>query len=86
MSASRASADNAVDQVLATLAAASRLGLLEFGQACNMTRAQINARVIELATIVLTTLNDLTPLVAKVGGMKEIIEIEARRFLETFER
>ncbi|HEY1397972.1 type II toxin-antitoxin system HipA family toxin [Roseateles sp.] len=65
---------------------ASRLGLLEFGQACNMTRAQIKARVIELATIVLTTLNDLTPLVAKVGGMKEIIEIEARRFLETFER
>jgi len=65
---------------------ASRLGLLEFGRACDLNRPQIDARVIELARIVLTTLQDLAPLVAKVEGMREIVETEARRFLETFER
>lgn len=65
---------------------ASRLGLLEFGRSCDMTRAQIDARIIELAKIVLKTLDDLAPWVAKVEGLREIVEIEARRFLETFER
>ena len=65
---------------------ASRLGLLEFGRTCDMSRPQIDARIIELAKIVLATLNDLAPLAAKVAGLREIIELEARRFLETFER
>lgn len=65
---------------------ASRQGLLEFGMTSGMTRADIDTRIIELAKIVLQTLDDLAPLVAKVSGMREIVEVQTKRFLATFER
>jgi serine/threonine-protein kinase HipA len=65
---------------------AARLGILEFGKACDMTRAQLDARIVELSRIVLATLDDLAPLVERVPGMRNIIETETKRFLSTFER
>lgn len=65
---------------------ASRLGLIEFGLTSGMTRAAVDGRIIELAKIVMGTLKDLAPLVAKVHGMHEIVEFETKRFLATFDR
>lgn len=65
---------------------AARLGILEFGKACDMSRAQLDARIVELSRIVLATLDDLAPLVERVPGMRSIVEAETKRFLSTFER
>lgn len=59
-------------------------GLLEFGASCDIPRARLTARIIELAQIVLQTLQDLAPVAARLYGLTETLAQEARRYLSTF--
>ncbi|WP_207911253.1 type II toxin-antitoxin system HipA family toxin [Roseateles saccharophilus] len=64
---------------------AARQGLLDFGNRCDIPKAKVKTRLIELASTALRTLDDLAPLVEKLPGLDEIIRREAHRYLETFQ-
>ncbi|HEY8879129.1 MAG TPA: type II toxin-antitoxin system HipA family toxin [Roseateles sp.] len=65
---------------------AARQGLLDFGHRCDIPKAKVHARLVELAGITLQTLDDLADLVAKLPGLDAVVRAEARRYLETFRR
>lgn len=63
---------------------AARQGLLDFGHRCDLPKARVQARLLELAGITLQALDDMAELVAKLPGLDAVVRQEARRYLETF--
>ena len=64
---------------------AARQGLLEFGASCDIPKARVRARIIELARITLQTLQDLAHLAERLPGLSEVIPKVAGLYLATFE-
>lgn len=64
----------------------ARLDLLDFGHSCDMPKAQIKARIVQLAQVVLQTLQDLAPVAARLPGLSSTLAQEAKRYLGTFDR
>lgn len=63
---------------------AARQGLLDFGQRCDLSPAQVKARLLELAGITLKTLDELAPLAAQLPGLDSTLRAEAQRYAQTF--
>ena len=65
---------------------AARQGLLDFGVACDIPKARVRSRIIELARLTLQTLQDLKHIADKLPGLAEVIANEAQLYLMTFEK
>lgn len=65
---------------------AARQGLLDFGAQCDLPKARVAARLLELAQAALQTLDELAELVDRLPGLRPVIEAEARRFIASFTR
>ncbi len=65
---------------------AARLGLLDFGVSCDLPRAQVIRRVMELARLTLDALPPLQPLLAQLPGLAELLQKEAQLYWESFSR
>lgn len=63
---------------------AARLGLREFGRACDLHPQQVDRRLRELAQLSLDMLEELADTVAKLAGLREVIAAEARLYLASF--
>lgn len=63
---------------------AARQGLREFGRACDITAAAVDARLAELAQLALDMLEEKADTVARLPGLREVIETEARLYLDSF--
>lgn len=65
---------------------AARQGLLDFGARCDLPKARIAARVVQLADVALATLDELAPTVARLPGLHDVIAQEARAYRAVFAR
>lgn len=65
---------------------AARLGLLDFGQRCDIPKAKLHGRLAELAEVTLQALDELAPVVERLPGLDDIVRQEARRYVDTFRR
>lgn len=65
---------------------AARQGLIEFGRSCDLPRARVIRRILELARLTLQALQDLAPVAERLPGLSEILAKEARLYLDSFER
>ncbi|HEY4082963.1 MAG TPA: type II toxin-antitoxin system HipA family toxin [Burkholderiaceae bacterium] len=63
---------------------AARQGLREFGRSCDIAPAAVDARLAELAQLTLDMLEEKADTVARLSGLREVIETEARLYLESF--
>jgi serine/threonine-protein kinase HipA len=63
---------------------AARLGLLEFGVRCDMTKARVIERTVQLCEQVFTTLASLATTAERLPGLRELIEQSAQTWLDTF--
>jgi len=65
---------------------AARQGLIQFGTDCGLKAGDIGPRLARLAQLSLDMLEEMADTVARLAGLREAIEPEALRYLQTFKK
>jgi len=65
---------------------AARQGLADFGARCDLPKARVAARVVQLADVALETLDALAPTIERLPGLHDVIAQEARAYRAVFGR
>jgi|UPI0006470700 serine/threonine-protein kinase HipA len=65
---------------------AARLGLLDFGLRCDMPKARIIERTIQLCELTFATLASLDRVARRLPGLRELIAQQTQTWLDTFKR